>query len=175
VLKSSYCADIYLPRIKERTMSREKFTSIFPKLVLVAITAIGMLTLNAQTAEAQGIIVTTPFAFSAGSQSYPAGTYEFTLLSAWSLSIRNVHGGVQKFFTVRPEDNGRPGSKGSLTFDDSDGHQNLEAVYVPGTDITAELLQHNKIVNRAKSDSPLASLHTSSAKGVTGKKNTTGR
>ncbi|WP_158750828.1 hypothetical protein [Acidobacterium sp. S8] len=150
-------------------MSREKLTSIFLKLVLAAITMSGMSALSTQNAGAQTIIVTTPVAFIAGSQSYPAGTYEFTLLSAWTLSIRNVNGGGQRFVTVRPEDDSRLGSKGSVTFDDSDGRQTLEAVYVPGTGRTAELLRHNKIDDRANSDSSLASLHKA------GKQNATGR
>lgn len=145
-------------------MSRERLTSIFAKLVLVAVTTGGMLALSTQNAGAQAIIVTTPFAFTAGSQSYPAGSYEFTLLSQWSLSIRSVNGRSQKFFTVRPEDNSLPGSKGSLIFRNSDGHQNLRAVYVPGTGRTAELLQYDEVGERTKSDRSLASLHTPSGK-----------
>jgi len=175
MLKSTYCVDIHLLRSKERIMSREKLSSIFLKLVLVAVTTGSMLALSTQNAGAQAVIINTPFAFTAGSQSYPAGTYEFTLLSAWTLSIRNVNGGRQKFVTVRPEDDSRLGSKGSVTFDNSDGHQALEAVYVPGTGRTAELLRHNKIDDRTKSDSSLASLHASSGKGMTGKQNVTGR
>ena len=147
-------------------MSREKLTSKFLKLFIVTVTTGGMLALSTQNARAQAVIITTPFAFTAGSQSYPAGTYEFTLLSAWTLSIRNVNVGGQRFVTVRPEDDSRPGTKASVTFDDSDGHQNLEAVYVPGTGRTAELLPHNKIDGRAKSDSSLASLHTTSKKSM---------
>jgi hypothetical protein len=133
-------------------MNREKFTSTFAKLILAAGSISGMLALGTQTAAAQAIIVTTPFAFSAGSQSYPAGTYQFTRLSEWSLSIRNVKGGGEKFFTIRPEKYGTRGSDGSLTFRNSEGHQNLQAVYVPGTDNVAELLQRDTRSNRAKSD-----------------------
>ncbi len=156
-------------------MSREKLTSTFLKLVLVAVTTSGMLALSIQNAGAQAIIVTTPFAFSAGNLSYPAGTYEFTLLSGWLLSIQNVNGGGQKFFTVHPEESSRPGSKGGLTFHNSDGHQNLQAVYVPGTGRTAELLQHGEVGDRSKSDSSLASIHVPSGKSVTAKQNATGR
>jgi hypothetical protein len=170
VLKSSYYADINSLRSKEHTMSREKFTSIFSKLVLVAVTASGMLALGTQTAAAQAaIIVNTPFAFSVGSESYPAGTYEFILLSQWSLSVRNVNGGAEKYFMVRPEDNRRPGSKGGLTFHNSDGHQNLEAVYVPGTGRTAELVQRSKAGDSATPDRSLAALQVSSSKGTAGK------
>jgi hypothetical protein len=156
-------------------MSHERLTSIFAKLVLAAVIMSGMLALGTRNAGAQAIIVTTPFAFSAGSQSYPAGTYEFTRLSEWLLSIRNVNGGSQKLFAVRPENNDLPGSKGSLTFRNSDGHQNLQAVYVPGTGRTAELRQPDEINDKAKSDRSLASLHASSGKVTAGKQNATGR
>lgn len=156
-------------------MSRARLTSIFAKLVLAAVTTTGMLALSAQNAGAQAVIATTPFAFSAGSQVFPAGTYEFTLLSQWSLSIRSVDGGSQKFFTVRPEDGSVPGSKGSLTFHNSDGHQSLQAVYVPGTGRTAELLQQGEVGERSKPDSSLASLHTSSRKLQPESKNAPGR
>lgn len=156
-------------------MSRERLTCIFARLVLLVVTIGGMLALGTQNAGAQAIIATTPFAFTAGSQTYPAGTYEFTLLSQWSLSIRNVNGESQKFFTVRPEDNSLPGSKGSLTFHDSDGHQNLRAVYVPGTGRTAELLQYDQVGERIKSDRSVASLHAFSGKLQPESKEATGR
>jgi hypothetical protein len=156
-------------------MNLEKFTSTLAKLILGAVAIHGMLALGTQTATAQAITVTTPFAFSAGSQSYPAGTYQFTLLSDWSLSIRNVKGGGEKFFTVHPEENGSLGSQGSLTFRNSEGHQNLQAVYVPGTDSTAELLSHDPLSKRAKSDIPLASTSMSSEKATAGNQNAIGR
>jgi len=157
-----------------REMNREKVTSTFAKLILVAISMSSMLALGTQTASAQAIIVTTPFAFSAGSQSYPAGTYQFTLLSEWSLSIRNVNGGGERFFKVIPEENGTSGSQGSLTFRDSEGHSSLQAVYVPGADRAAEVAQHDTRSNRAKSDMTLGSA-VSSEKITVEKHNATGR
>src|ERR1700730_12868399 len=97
-------------------MNLEKFISTLAKLILGAIAIGGMLASGTQTATAQAITVTTPFAFSAGSQSYPAGTYQFTLLSEWSLSIRNVNGGGEKFFAVRPQGKLPLRSQGGLTF-----------------------------------------------------------
>jgi hypothetical protein len=154
-------------------MNREKFTSTFASLILVAVSISGMLALGTQTATAQAIIVTTPFAFSAGTQSYPAGTYQFTLLSQWSLSIRDVNGGGEKFFMVRPEENRASGSQGGLAFRNSEGHRNLQAVYVPGIDSAAELPQHN-LRSRAKSDISLASA-VSSGKLTATKQNAMGR
>jgi hypothetical protein len=160
-------------------MNREKFTSTFAKLILAAGSMSAMLALGTQTAKAQAIIVTTPFAFSAGSQSYPAGTYQFTLVSEWSLSIRNVKGGGEKFFTVHPEEKGLPGLHGGLAFRNSEGHSNLQAVYVPGTDRAAELFQHGTRSDRRKSDmakSDLSLASTVSSENVTvGTQNATGR
>jgi hypothetical protein len=155
-------------------MNRAKFTSTFAKLILAAISISGVLALGTQTATAQVMTLTTPFAFSAGSQSYPAGTYQFTLLSEWSLSIRNVDGGGVKFFTVRPEENEPLGSRASLTFRDSEGHQNLEAVYVPSHRV-AELLPQGTRNNRAKSDIASASTTGSSEKAAVGNQNEMGR
>jgi hypothetical protein len=156
-------------------MNLEKFISTLAKLILGAVALGGMLALGTQNATAQAITVTTPFAFSAGSQSYPAGTYQFTRLSEWSLSIRNVNGGGERFFAVRPEEKVPLKSHGGLTFSNSEGHQNLQAVYVPGTDSTAELLQHNLPSKMAKSDMSLASASTSSEKATAGNQNSTGR
>jgi hypothetical protein len=141
-------------------MNLERFISTLAKLILGAVALGGMLALGTQTATAQAIIVTTPFAFSAGTESYPAGTYQFTLLSQWSLSIRDVNGGGEKFFMVRPEENRTSRSQGGLAFLNSEGHQNLQAVYVPGIDSAAELPQHNPR-SRAKSDISLASAVSS--------------
>jgi hypothetical protein len=138
-------------------MNLERFISTRAKLILGTIAIGGMLGLSAQTATAQAIIVTTPFAFSAGSQSYPAGTYQFTLLSDWSLSIRNVNGGGERFFPVVPEENGTSESHAGLTFRNSEGHASLQAVHVPGTDRVAELNQHYTRNNKAKSDMSSAS------------------
>jgi len=154
-------------------MNFEKLISTLAKLILGAVAIGGMLTLGAQTATAQAITVTTPFAFSAGSQSYPPGTYQFTLLSQWSLSIRNVKGGGKRFFAVHPEETGPLNSQGSLTFRNFEGHRNLQAVYVPGTDIAAELLQHDPL-SRAKPDMSLAST-VSSEKINAAKQNAIGR
>jgi hypothetical protein len=156
-------------------MNREKVISTFAKLILAAVSMGSTLALGTQTATAQeAIIVTTPFAFSAGTQSYPAGTYKFTLVSEWSLSIRNVNGGGERFFTVQPEENGTVGSQGGLTFRNSEGQASLQAVYVPGTDRAAELFQHDTRSNRPKSDTSSASMVTSE-KITVEKHNATGR
>jgi len=155
-------------------MNREKVISTFANLIPVAVSMSIMLALGTQTATAQAIAVTTPFAFSAGTQSYPAGTYQFTLLSEWSLSIRNVNGGGERFFTVRPQENGTLASQGVLTFRNFEGHSSLQSVYVAGTDRAAELVQQDTRSNRAKSDTSLAST-VSSEKITVEPHNATGR
>jgi hypothetical protein len=157
-----------------RAMNREKVISTFAKLALAAASMSSMLALGTQTAAAQSVIVTTPFAFSAGSQSYPAGTYQFTLLSEWSLSIRNVNGGGERFFPVVPEENGISESHAGLTFRNSEGHASLQAVHVPGTDRVAELNQHYTRNNKTKSDMSSASA-VSTEKITVEKHNATGR
>jgi hypothetical protein len=155
-------------------MNLERFISTLAKLILGAVAIGGMLASGTQTATAQAITVTTPFAFSAGSQSYPAGTYEFTRLSEWFLTIRNVKGGGEKFLAVRPQGKLTLKSQGGLTFSNSEGHRNLQAVYVPGTDSAAELFQHDARSQRAKSDLSAAST-VSSEKIPAPKQNAMGR
>lgn len=142
-------------------MNLERFISTRAKLILAAVSMSSMLALGTQTAAAQALIVTTPFAFSAGSQSFQAGTYQFTLLSAWSLSIRNVNGGGERFFPVVPEENGTLESHAGLTFRNFEGHASLQAVHVPGTDRVAELNQHYTRNNKAKSEMTLGSAVSS--------------
>lgn len=157
-------------------MNRAKITSIFAKFVLVAVITSGMLAMGTQNSEAQAIVATTPFNFSVGSQSYPAGTYEFTLLSEWSLSIRNLDGGKEQFFTIHPaDDSPLLRSTGKLIFQNSAGHRNLQAICVPGTGRIAELMQQDETSGRAKSEGVFASLKTSSGKGNSAKQNVSGR
>ena len=156
-------------------MNRAKFTSTFAKLVLTAMTTSGMFAMGTQKIEAQAIVATTPFDFSAGSQLYRAGTYEFTLLSEWTLSIRNVNGGNEQFFTTHPEDESQPGAKGRLIFDNSNGHRSLLAICMPGAGITAALVQQGGKAGGEKTDRLLASLHASSDTVKAAKHNVSGR
>lgn len=123
-------------------MNYQKSKAICAKAIVAAIVTSGIFALSTQTASAQSVIATVPFAFSAGDQPFPAGTYQFTSLSAWSLSIRNVKGGGEKFFTARPKQNGSRASRSRIVFHDSKGQKLLEAIYVPGSDIGAELLTY---------------------------------
>jgi hypothetical protein len=142
MLKSNCCRQAIVDLTAQRGafMNYEKFKVICAKAIVAAIVTSGIFALGTQTASAQSIIVTVPFAFSAGDQPFPAGTYQFTSLSEWSLSIRNVKGGGEKFFTVRLEQDGSRASRSSIVFHNSNGQKILQAVYVPGSDMGAELL-----------------------------------
>ncbi len=149
-------------------MNRIKIVSPYTKSILAVALTSGILALGTHTASAQEIIVTTPFAFSAGSQSYPAGTYQFTVKYESSLlSIRNVNGGGEKFFMVRPEINKPLRPHSGLIFDNSGGSHDLQAVRVPGTDRVAELTQQ-KTVSNEKSHISLAATKVSTKKAAVG-------
>lgn len=152
-------------------MNRIKFVIPYTKSILAAVITSGLLALGTQTASAQAITVTTPFAFSAGSQLYPAGTYQFTVQYESSLlSIRNVNGGGEKFFMVRPEVNKPLRPHSGLIFENSDGSNQLQAVRLPGTDRVAELTQQ-KAVSNEKSHISLAATKMSTKKSRVGNQN----
>jgi hypothetical protein len=152
-------------------MNRIKFVIPNTKSILAAVITSGLLALGTQTASAQAITVTTPFAFSAGSQLYPAGTYQFTVQYESSLlSIRNVNGGGEKFFMVRPEVNKPLRPHSGLIFENSDGSNQLQAVRLPGTDRVAELTQQ-KAVSNEKSHISLAATKMSTKKSRVGNQN----
>jgi hypothetical protein len=123
-------------------MNYEKFKAISAKAIVASIVTIGIFALDAPTASAQSIIATVPFAFSAGDQTFPAGTYQFTSLSGWSLSIRDVKSGGEKFFAVQPTQDGSRASRDGIIFHSSKGQKSLEAVYLRESNLGAELLTH---------------------------------
>jgi hypothetical protein len=138
-------------------MNREKFRAICTRAIVAAATTSGIFAMGTQTASAQAITATVPFAFSAGDQPFPAGTFQFTFLSEWSLSIRNVKGGGEKFFTIHPRQN-ESQSRGGIVFRNSGGQKNLEAVYVPGSDTGAELLPYAGVSPNLRSSIQSATL-----------------
>jgi hypothetical protein len=139
-------------------MNRKKLKAIFVKIIVVSFTASGILALGTQAASAQSIVVTIPFTFSAGDQLYPVGTYQFTLLSGWLLSMRNAKGGGERFFAVGPKQNGSEGSHDGVVFRNSEGHKNLQAVYVPGSRISVELLPYDHVSPKLRSPEQSATL-----------------
>jgi hypothetical protein len=132
-------------------MNHTKFKAICARVIIAAAATSGILALATQTAPAQAITATVPFAFSAADQRYPAGTYEFTFLSQWSLSIRNVQGGGERFFTVQPQQNGSHASPARIVFHNVRGQKTLEAVYLPKSDGDGELLGGARLTPRLPS------------------------
>jgi hypothetical protein len=139
-------------------MNRETFKAICAKAIVAAVTTSGLLALGAQTASAQAITATVPFAFSAGDQPFPSGTYQFTLLSAWFLSIRNVKGGGDRFFTVHPQQDGSHTSHARIVFRNSGGQRNLEAVYLSKSDGGAKLFSYARVAPKNQSLAQNATL-----------------
>jgi hypothetical protein len=121
-------------------MNRKKLASVF-----AAIAISGMMALGTQRVHAQAIVVTTPFAFTVGNQDFPAGTYQLTRLSEWSLSIRNVNSGGERFFPTIPGEDRSPEAAGGAGFRNAEGHKTLLAVYVPGTDRSLKLIAHTSV------------------------------
>jgi hypothetical protein len=96
---------------------------------------------------AQSVIATTPFPFCVNNHAYPKGSYRFTLLSHWILSIRDENGVGERFFRIYPEDGGGQGlvsgpmgSAAGVTFRSFQGFKELYAVHDPVSGLTFELI-----------------------------------
>jgi hypothetical protein len=127
---------------------------------ILAFAVVGLILVMApQSASAQEITVSNPFPFSVDNQQYPAGTYQFTLKSQWLLSVNTADGRSKNFFAIHPEDTGPLGSHSRLTFYNCEGNEKLEAVYIPGTGITAELIGSDSATNKVKTHGPRASMN----------------
>jgi hypothetical protein len=127
-------------RIKELFMNPGILFHRFVASILALGVAGALLVLGPQSASAQEITATVPFTFSVDNEQYPAGTYQFTLTSEWLLSMHNAHG-QERLFPIRPERFKPLGSGGGgLTFCKCEGLNELLSVYIPGTDMTAELI-----------------------------------
>jgi hypothetical protein len=107
---------------------------------------VSLVGLGANSSLAQSITVTTPFSFCVNNQAYPKGRYEFTHISQWVLSIRNVNERDKSFFLIHPDDrvargstSDPVGSVSGLTFRTSQGFQELQAVHGPGFDFSVQL------------------------------------
>ena len=161
-------------RIKELFMNLGNLFHRFFTPVLALGVAGAMLVLAPPSASAQGIIATTPFSFSVDNQQYPPGRYQFTLVSPWLLSIQNANG-REMVFPIHPEDSGPSGSRGGLTFHKCEGHNELLAVYIPGTDMTAELIGQKAPGDESKTHVSRPSMSCLPEKGAFQGKNAIGR
>lgn len=116
-------------------------TSIITKSLLAVLIGMGLLASEVQAQDSPTITVTVPFAFFTNSQNnFAAGTYEMKLLSEWLLSIRNLNGGGEKMFIVRPEQTGSSGSHGCLIFDRFNGRSYLAEIYLTDSEVHTELI-----------------------------------
>lgn len=105
---------------------------------------------GARSASAQSITVTTPFPFCINDQAFPRGTYRFTTVSEWILSVRDVNGENEELFPVHPEARNREDSQtgpmwnvGGVTFRTAQGVHTLKAVYDPTSDVSFEFPIHH--------------------------------
>lgn len=114
-------------------------SSILVRSLIVVLTGGIAATIAQNMAAAQTITVTVPFAFSAGSQDFPAGTYRLSMQSEWLLSVRNLKTGGENIFPVHPEQEDRSEQRGCLRFRSFGGRSYLAGVYVPGTNRYGEL------------------------------------
>ena len=127
---------------------------------IVTFAVVGVILVMApQSASAQEITVFNPFPFSVDNQQYPAGTYRLILDSQWLLSIRNTDGGSENYFPMHPVDSGPLGSHSRLIFYNCEGHRKLQAVYIPGTEIAAELIGPDNATKDIKTHRPRPSVN----------------
>jgi hypothetical protein len=130
--------------------------------LMLALCAVGSIVgLGTPSVLAQPITVTTPFPFCVNNQGYPKGSYELTHLSQWVLAIRNVNGGYQSLFMVRPEDRMSKGATirsglpfGSLTFRTSQGIRELQAIHEPDSSMTLALAGQRITNDKLRTDGP---------------------
>ena len=109
---------------------------VAPMLALGVAGAISLL--GPQSASAQEITATPRFPFpSITNNTQPK--HISSPLYPWS-SFHSECGWKKEHLSHRPEGRGPFGSSARLTFCKSKGHNELLAVYIPGTDMTAELI-----------------------------------
>jgi hypothetical protein len=138
--------------------------------------------LNAYSASAQSITVTTPFPYCVDHQAYPRGTYRFTLLSQRLLSIRDVNGGGESLFLVRPEDRvplgsvpERVRSADGLTFRTQQGIRELQGIYEAGWNVKFELIGQGTSRDRSKTGRSLESANCFLEESMIPRRNTIGQ
>jgi hypothetical protein len=142
----------------------------------------GLAGLGAHSVSAQSMTVTTPFPYCVNNQAFPRGTYQFTHVSPWLLSIQDVKGGSEKLFLVRPEGGGPQGlasgpaeSVGGATFRMIQGLRELKAVNEPGSNLTLELISQGTARDKSTTNGSLEPINCFSQKSSMRSKSTTGQ
>jgi hypothetical protein len=138
--------------------------------------------LGAHLVSAQSITATTPFPFCVNHQAYPRGTYRFTLISPWLLSIHNVNGEEEGLFQIHPEAGGpegipndQAGSTDSLTFRTFQGFRELQALYEPSSGMTFELMGQGVLRDKLKTHGSLKPKNCFTEKSLVHGRTTTGQ
>src|SRR5208337_4841543 len=89
-----------------------------------------LLVCNLQAQDDHAITVNVPFAFTANSEHFSAGTYQLRQLTEWFVSIRSLSSGSEHLMMVHPGQMGTPESRGYLIFQRFEGQSHLEGVYI---------------------------------------------
>jgi hypothetical protein len=146
---------------------------------MLALGMVGILAgLGAPSVSAQSITATTPFPFCVNNQAYPMGSYRFTLVSQWILSIRNMNGGGQGLFPIHPEaggPQGRVASVDGVTFRNFQGLRELKGVHVAGSALAFELIGQGISTDESKTGGPLKAISCFTKESSIRGRNTTGR
>jgi hypothetical protein len=161
---------------------RNQCDRIFAPVLALSIVAT-IVGLDAHSASAQSITVTTPFSYCVNTQVYPRGTYRFTLVSERLLSIRDVNGGGESLFLVRPEDRDTKGSAADrvtsadgLSFRTLHGVRELQGIHESGWNVAFELIGQGIWRDEAKARRPLKLANCSIEKSaIPRQKNTIGQ
>ena len=118
-------------------------SSVVRSLVILLI-GCGTLAASLQAQFDSSVTVRVPFPFTVGTQTIPAGTYQFSLLSSqFLLSVLNVKTGEQEMFSVHPERQRAIAPQGRIVFHNSEGSSVLSQIYFPGSYTFSEINQRH--------------------------------
>ena len=124
-------------------MRRSALIITKPLFAIAIVIGGSLLAGKVQAEVAPPITVTVPFTFSVDSQNLAAGTYQLEWLSEWIMSMRNLNGGREQMFMVRPEQGGTPEQNGCMIFQRFEGRSYLAEVSGPETKMHSELTRHH--------------------------------
>ena len=138
--------------------------------------------LGAHSVSAQSITVTTTFPFCVNKEAYPIGTYQFTLLSDWILSVHNVNRKGEQMFAIRPGDGGIQGSAsravrsvGGATFRTFRDFWELTTVSEPVADTAFELIEEGIQREKPETHRPVKPINCFTQQSTARTQNTAGR
>jgi hypothetical protein len=122
----------------------KRHSAILSNLLLSLPLATGLLCVtanaSAQTSALPSESATIPFAFSAGHQQLPAGSYEVQRLSDCLLSLRNLQAEKTEIFMVRAAGGGNLETRGRLVFQRDGTGNYLTQVRIAGKSSYSELI-----------------------------------